>query len=708
MFSLRTPILFILFFLLFQVSIRATLNTCSNSYITPPRPPNDNPVSSTGSSGPPLPPLIVPSSCNDSTYYKPYSIQANEAFTINTTYPYNLFNSPQGVYICNSVYIDEFTGNDNNNGTKGSPVKTLWKGQDLWRASLMNGSLQNILIVFNGSFYLNQTAWELDQFDSAQGHNFTIFTSLLQQKQAQIHGGALLPKNWTLYDEGLNIWQLYVGPNFNARSIWLNNTRIATATTNHSDTFGNYPSLGGESSLVYCGGCNLPTITEPIAAEVFFLQYFQFWICQAIVYPDLTMNISESCFVNTGNSEWTTVEWLANMLPLLVQENSWVNPINEEYIYYIPSYQDRNNVNNLDIVAPYLTTMMRMDTVSNMAFFNLTFATTTWNQANTENGVGILQADYQWNTTLDNLQFNTPWLDTYDAFFQYVFDTNLLFVPPAMLCQFCNNTIFAFSNLINFGTTGLYLGAGTTNALFWMNNINDVSGSGIRIGTLLLNNTALYTSHITVQDNDITEIGVEYRDAVGIFHLWSNYSNINHNTVYNLPYTGISMGLGWEFYEGNNNNNNNVTYNNVYNTTFLLNDGANLYINANGNFSIVSANYLHDSFVAYYGIDSIGLYCDQGCDGYTFTNDNVIDSDINALHFNYALDQNYFCCNATEGNENIPSSFEPVLITGVEDGNPTFYPFNINTTVQNLIMNRAGSRLPTSIGTAPIDIYIWG
>jgi hypothetical protein len=51
--------------------------------------------------------------------------------------------------------------------------------------------------------------------------------------------------------------------------------------------------------------------------------------------------------------------------------------------------------------------------------------------------------------------------------------------------------------------------------------------------------------NITIQNNLVHDIGIDYRDSDAILATYTTNATISHNDAYNLPYSGIGLGWGW-------------------------------------------------------------------------------------------------------------------------------------------------------------------
>jgi hypothetical protein len=97
----------------------------------------------------------------------------------------------------------------------------------------------------------------------------------------------------------------------------------------------------------------------------------------------------------------------------------------------------------------------------------------------------------------------------------------------------------------------------------------------------------------TVTDNAISFAGQVYRSAVGVFVGYTTGTTISHNAIGQLPYTAISVNLGWEgtSYSGGAT----VTYNEIFQDMRVLDDGGALYTQMSmSSPSVMKYNWLHD------------------------------------------------------------------------------------------------------------------
>ncbi len=165
--------------------------------------------------------------------------------------------------------------------------------------------------------------------------------------------------------------------------------------------------------------------------------------------------------------------------------------------------------------------------VHDVTFSGVTFTGTTWNTPQT---IGYLdnQAGVLWDTSVSPV---VP-----------------VIVPAAVTVSRGTNVTFARDTFQHLGATAVALADGTQNSTVTGSTITDTAGGGISAGNVddyFQNNTALMTSGDTVSDNQISFVGQNYSDTVGVFAGYTRALTITHNDIGYTPYSGMSLGWGW-------------------------------------------------------------------------------------------------------------------------------------------------------------------
>ena len=228
--------------------------------------------------------------------------------------------------------------------------------------------------------------------------------------------------------------------------------------------------------------------------------------------------------------------WIEDAYELLDTPGEWYLDRSSNTLYYVPlAGQDINAVpvvlgNTVRLVegAGTLNTPLH-----NVQFDGITFAYDSWIEPSSALGYPDFQGGvvYRGAGTWDDNNYMTP------AGVDFTAATHIAVT---------NST---FTHMAN---AALALGAGSAYDRIDGNTFTDISGNGIDLGGITKadhhpSDPASIVKNNVISNNTLTKIGVEYRDNVGIFVGYTQGSDVKHNTIYDLPYTGISMGWGWGY-----------------------------------------------------------------------------------------------------------------------------------------------------------------
>ncbi|MEE1741493.1 right-handed parallel beta-helix repeat-containing protein [Streptomyces sp. BE147] len=169
----------------------------------------------------------------------------------------------------------------------------------------------------------------------------------------------------------------------------------------------------------------------------------------------------------------------------------------------------------------------------------------------------------------------------------------------------------------HLGGAGAILEAGTKDSALTRSSFTDLSSGAVYVGdTEPLPATALAGERNTVAYNTIRRSGVEYTDSVGI---WAGYEaglSVDHNTLEHLPYSGISVGWGWNQPEAQTSvlRDNKVTDNRITDVMEVAqeqHDGGAIYTQGAQPGTVLSGNYINRSAFGNTERDGNGIYLDE-------------------------------------------------------------------------------------------------
>jgi nitrous oxidase accessory protein NosD len=160
------------------------------------------------------------------------------------------------------------------------------------------------------------------------------------------------------------------------------------------------------------------------------------------------------------------------------------------------------------------------------------------------------------------------------------------------------------------------------------NRFQDLSAGGIAVDSFLDVRPAdprLVCRDILIANNLIRDIGVDYRSSVGIFAGFVSRTRIEHNEIYDAPYTGISVGWGWTD-ETTALGDNRIVGNRIGRAMMLMADGGGIYTLSKQPGTVIRENYVHDLIRSPWAgeFPIAGIYLDEGSSE-ILVSDNVLE-----------------------------------------------------------------------------------
>jgi hypothetical protein len=163
-------------------------------------------------------------------------------------------------------------------------------------------------------------------------------------------------------------------------------------------------------------------------------------------------------------------------------------------------------------------------------------------------------------------------------------------LPLAIQMENTSGVIFEECRLAHTGASGLGFGAGCDRNRVTGCEFYDIGGNGVVVGwrqkcdapPRRMFENGWDKSGDAPQSNDVSHNVVRKCGAVqyggaGVFAAFSGYTTIEHNEIYDLPYSGISVGYVWHDYPTEQHHAL-VAYNHIHNVMMTLHDGAGIYI----------------------------------------------------------------------------------------------------------------------------------
>jgi hypothetical protein len=254
----------------------------------------------------------------------------------------------------------------------------------------------------------------------------------------------------------------------------------------------------------------------------------------------------------TVNAKYQAPFFLVNAMEFLAEPGEWFEDLPSGKVYYWP--REGEDMTRAEVVAPALETLLRIAGTPEapagpIHFQGITFAHTTWLRPAQAGHVPLQLSMFM----LDAQKLSpkgTPYHPGLD---------NVAWVgrPPAAVAV-RNASQVAFENCAfeHLASAGLDLEGGTQDDSVQGCLFSDIGGNGIQLGAFSATNVETHVPYSPaderelcvrekIANNVITDCGNEDRGCAGIAAGYVRAVTIAHNEVFNLPYTGISLGWGW-------------------------------------------------------------------------------------------------------------------------------------------------------------------
>ncbi|WFE29451.1 RICIN domain-containing protein [Solwaraspora sp. WMMD791] len=522
--------------------------------------------------------------------------------------------------------------------------------------------------------------------------------------------GARAVTGWSLADSGRNIWRANVGAGTETRQLYVDGAIATRARTqvNRSDFTASSTGMRfTNSALNYLNNLANQNRIEMESVGSFTDRYSP---VQSISGNLITMAQPAWNNNNFGYDTFTSPHragplYLTNAYEFLDTAGEWYLNRTTGDLYYIPSAGQ--NMNDLSVELPVLQSLVNLGgtydaPAHHVTFSGITFTGTSWlgpssNQGYVDQQTGAyISGNWNWPsfTSCHNgcPQFEAARPHWYQS-------------PAAVQISAANDITITDSQFVNLGQTAIGIGndanahasgvgLGASNITIDRSEIARTSAGGIVVGGVRADahhpgDQRMVNRDITISNNRIHDIGVEHRGIVSVLTTYVTNATISYNEVYNMPYTGMSMGYGWGANDAGGSNhyadrglynyqprystpttaaNNRLIGNYVHDVMQQMNDGGCIYTLSANQGGLISDNYCLRTN-GYFGV-----YFDEGSRYWTARN-NVFSNTGTWATANYWFAENM-------GNFTVTNNWSTNGSTNVTNGDRGNV-VNNNVTVTN-------------------------
>ncbi|HEX4341769.1 MAG TPA: right-handed parallel beta-helix repeat-containing protein [Verrucomicrobiae bacterium] len=537
-----------------------------------------------------------------------------------------------------------------NTNTGSAAVETIMRqARELRRLGQLATNEPLHILLHAGTYQLNRP-WFIRPDDSgteasptiieaADGERVMVSGGMQVTNWHKLHGGVMgLPESarkaaWVADVPIVN------GRALEFRQLWVNSQKATRART-PNDSLNRLVGWSRTNQEALIATSALGALRDPTGVEMVFHQQWEIAICrlQSLVIdgdvthlkfcePESKIQFAhpwpQPVMSTNGNGPF----YLANAIEFLDEPGEWFEDVAAGKVYYWPRAHEE--MTNARVVAPMLESLVQMEgsldrSVQYVGFKGIEFANTAWMRPS-ESGHVPLQAGmylveaYKLSpkgTSYHRGLDNQAWIGR---------------APGAVAVINANHITFEKCRFENLGFSGLDFQSGTHDDVIEGCTFRDVGGNGIQLGKFSDPGIEAHipynpadereiSTHERIANNFVTDCGTEDWGCVGICVGYGREINIEHNEVFNLPYTGISLGWGWNK-ATNCMRDNRVFANHVHNIALRIGDTGGIYTLSPQPGSVIAENSLHDIHLSQYVPDPehwFYLYADEGSSFITF------------------------------------------------------------------------------------------
>ncbi|MEU1369867.1 right-handed parallel beta-helix repeat-containing protein [Streptomyces sp. NPDC005803] len=355
---------------------------------------------------------------------------------------------------------------------------------------------------------------------------------------------------------------------------------------------------------------------RPTDAEAVIRVRWRNYHCRIAGVSGDTMTFAQPCWTNSAGGTnrtgpaWDTttvdstrysgVAFFENAPELLDQPGEFVWNSTDRTVTYLP--RKGENMRHARAVTPHTEELLVVDGAHDVTVSGIGFAYAAYRQPGTDEGYAGMQA----GLTLTGATGPVDHAGRY-------------YTKPAAAVTVRGGRGVSIDDarFTHLGGAGVILEAGTKDSSLTRSSFTDLSSGAVYVGdTEPMPGAELTGERNTVAYNTISRTGVEYTDAVGI---WAGYEaelTVDHNSLDHLPYSGISVGWGWNQPEAQKSvlRDNKVTDNRITHVMEVArqqHDGGAIYTQGAQPGTVLSGNYINRSAYGNTERDGNGIYLDE-------------------------------------------------------------------------------------------------
>ena len=537
------------------------------------------------------------------------------------------------------------SGNDANPGTKDRPFKTILQAKKVALEKLEKEGDSNVIVWLASGIYPQAEPLVFEPLKSTDKNANLIFKAEKNAKPV-VSGGVHLT-GWIKNSDGIWVAGLPVNVKMlnDARELFIDGKRAVRARFPNKDYL-RVKKVGEDrrTNFFFEKG-DFPVPENVKNTELIFLHD---WSVSRIAVKEIDVENNKLTAVDTIGTtsldffrldgwEPNPRYFLENAMEFLDSDNEWYYNSVEKKVYL--KLPDNLNPNDLSISIPMSSGLIQLKgtentSIKNIHFDGITFSNSAWKIP--ETGYCGVQACHY-----DPRPLSKGWA----------------VVPSALYAEWVENCSFNNCKFENLGGSGLWLSTGSRNCLVSNCYFTDISGNGIMIGEGQdrdVNGEPWWksapnqvASGNVIENCLVTECGKQFFGAVGIWCGLTAETTIKKSEIYNLPYSGVSVGWMWSPVSTPCRKNT-IEGNHIHHIMNILSDGGGIYMLGLQPGSIIRDNHIHDVKINAGRAESNGMFLDEGITDVVVENNLIYNIAKSPLRFHKAttnlVKNNYLFC----------------------------------------------------------------
>jgi hypothetical protein len=395
------------------------------------------------------------------------------------------------------------------------------------------------------------------------------------------------------------------------RQLYVNGLRAPWA---RSDWLDHDDCKIGPGGMTGAGSLGVAAYARPSDVEMVFRVRWRDYHCRIVDVSGDLIRFAEPCWTNalpgTGRvgphwdntavgteiHGWST--FATNALELLTEPGHFVWNSDERTVTYLP--REGEDMGSAQVVVPACEQLVVLDGAHDLVLKGLTFSHTAWHRS--DDGYVGAQAGFTLTGASGPLG---------EAGSHYTKPVAALTVRGG------RQVTVSGCEFVHLGGAGAVLEAGTKDTTVTACTFSDLSSGGVYVGDIDPHPAPEQADeHNTVSFTTFRGTGAEFTDSVAV---WGGYTRnlvIDHNTLEHLPYSGISVGWGWNQPEAQDPwlGDNRITGNRIVDVLRVAErqyDGGAVYTQGPQRGTIIQGNHIDRSEYGTTANDGNGIYLDE-------------------------------------------------------------------------------------------------